>query len=405
MNDLGTPFAKLHRQLRELVAEAAWPSPETAFADYVLKAYGDAIPRRPLVKDRLGEAPMLATAGYQYVGNAFERSASYDDEWALHFERLASRNAFPVDRESYFYRPLELIGLCFGAYDCPAVDSAHREWLSKIMEEGRERLQAGMHSHFLTAFAASCLGVRWTVLTPQTDQCSLSTLCLLHWLATEVEFLKLTGLDLKPQSLEARILNLALSEENQVNDVAEAALVLCVTRCVLDATIQSQVEQSWAKPVNSRDALRVVENICDRYPIAVNALQSRHDNRTTITMTDEYDVQDLLGALLKLHFEDVRPEEWTPGYAGHSSRIDFVLKAFGIVVEVKMTRKNLGQKEVVNQLAIDILRYQAYPDCKTLLCFVYDPDGYCKNPTVLQNDLTKKHGAIDVVVMVRPLLK
>jgi hypothetical protein len=122
-------------------------------------------------------------------------------------------------------------------------------------------------------------------------------------------------------------------------------------------------------------------------------------------MTDEYDVQDLLGALLKLHFEDVRPEEWTPGYAGHSSRIDFVLKAFGIVVEVKMTRKNLGQKEVVNQLATDILRYQAYPDCKTLLCFVYDPDGYCNNPTVLQNDLTKKHGAIDVVAMVRPLLK
>jgi len=51
------------------------------------------------------------------------------------------------------------------------------------------------------------------------------------------------------------------------------------------------------------------------------------------------------------------------------------------------------------------LRPGGYPACKTLLCSVYDPEDYCKNPTLLQNDLTKKHGAIDVVVMVRPLLK
>ena len=137
----------------------------------------------------------------------------------------------------------------------------------------------------------------------------------------------------------------------------------------------------------------------------VNALMNRHNKRPTITMTDEYDVQDLLGALLKLHFEDVRPEEWTPSYAGSSSRIDFLLKTFGVVIEVKMTRKGLDQKEVANQFAIDILRYQAHQDCKSLLCFVYDPEGYCKNPSVLQNDLTRTHGSLDVRVIVRPLLK
>jgi hypothetical protein len=119
-------------------------------------------------------------------------------------------------------------------------------------------------------------------------------------------------------------------------------------------------------------------------------------------MTDEYDVQDLLGALLKLHFTDVRPEEWTPSYAGNVSRIDFILKQEQIAIEAKMTRKNLDQKELTNQLAVDILRYQSHQDCKTLICFVYDAIGKCHNPTALENDLTKDHGGLNVVVIVRP---
>ena len=405
MNSLITPFAKLHQRLKEITLEAIWPSPETAFADYVLSSYGKQVAQRSVVADRLGEAPMLASAGYQFAVKPFHRPTTYDAEWASHFDRLASRNAFPVDRQSYFYRPTELIGLCFGAQHCPTIDAARRAWLVAVMEQGRDRIDSGSPSHLLSAFAASCVGVRWNVLTVQAAHSPLATRCLMHWLTTQGEFLKVTGLDVDHQELETQILDQALSEDNQVRDVAEASLVLAVTRSVLNARIQSQVEQGWSKPVHTDGAIRLITNLCDRFPIAVNALKVRHNSRPTITMTDEYDVQDLLGALLKLHFEDVRPEEWTPSYAGNSSRIDFLLKAFGVLVEVKMTRKGLDQKEVANQLAIDILRYQAHQDCKSLLCFVYDPDGYCKNPTVLQNDLTHKHGALDVVVIVRPLLK
>jgi hypothetical protein len=68
-----------------------------------------------------------------------------------------------------------------------------------------------------------------------------------------------------------------------------------------------------------------------------NTLKARHDGRSTLEITDEYDAQDLFTAMLKLHFDDVRPEEWTPSYAGNSSRIDFLLKEFGLAIEVKMT--------------------------------------------------------------------
>jgi hypothetical protein len=82
--------------------------------------------------------------------------------------------------------------------------------------------------------------------------------------------------------------------------------------------------------------------------------------------------------------------------------MDFLLKPEHVVVEVKMTRKGLGQKELVTQLAEDILRYQSHQDCKTLICFVYDPAGKCSNPTALENDLTKNHGGLQVIVIVQP---
>ncbi|MBZ4359524.1 hypothetical protein LAM19_25050, partial [Mycobacterium tuberculosis] len=77
-------------------------------------------------------------------------------------------------------------------------------------------------------------------------------------------------------------------------------------------------------------------------------------NRQTIEINDEYDVQDLFHALLKIHFEDVRPEEYTPSYAGSSTRVDFLLKNEKIIIELKKTRKNLKQKEVGEQLIVDI---------------------------------------------------
>ena len=73
-----------------------------------------------------------------------------------------------------------------------------------------------------------------------------------------------------------------------------------------------------------------------------------------------------------------------------------------LVVEAKMKRKGLGQKELVSQLAEDILRCQAHQDCKTLICFVYDPTGLCASPQALENDLTKPHGILNVVVVVQP---
>ena len=56
------------------------------------------------------------------------------------------------------------------------------------------------------------------------------------------------------------------------------------------------------------------------------SLQQRRESRSTLTVKDEYDVQDLLRSLLFLHFKDVRPEEPGPSFAGSSTRADLFLK-------------------------------------------------------------------------------
>ena len=117
----------------------------------------------------------------------------------------------------------------------------------------------------------------------------------------------------------------------------------------------------------------------------------------------EYDVQDLLSALLVLYFDDIRSEEWTPSYAGKSARMDFLLKNEKIVVEVKMTRKGLADKEIGDQLIIDIERYKEHPDCDILICFVYDPEGRITNPQGLSRDLqSQSKDDLKVIVLINP---
>lgn len=150
--------------------------------------------------------------------------------------------------------------------------------------------------------------------------------------------------------------------------------------------------------INADDVLAL---IFSRFHKVARQLRTRHANRETLRITDEYDVQDLLHALLLIHFDDVRPEEWTPSYAGSAVRMDFLLKDCQTVIEVKKTRPSMTAKELGEELIIDIEKYKAHPDCKTLYCFVYDPDGHLGNPTSIKNDLEASHLGF-VKVFIRP---
>jgi len=150
------------------------------------------------------------------------------------------------------------------------------------------------------------------------------------------------------------------------------------------------------------ESLDKLDLICRKFHIFAHALESRHNMRTPLIINDEYDLQYLMYAILKLFFEDVRREEWTPSCAGRSARIDFLLRNESVVVELKKTRKGSNEGKIGEELIIDIAKYQEHPSCKVLYCFIYDPEGIIMNPTGLENDLSKKEGDFIVRTRIAP---
>lgn len=142
-----------------------------------------------------------------------------------------------------------------------------------------------------------------------------------------------------------------------------------------------------------------------RLPNVARQLRARRKDkgvaRPTLEINDEYDVQDLLHAVLKIDFDDVRPEEWTPSYGGANKRADFLLKNEQIIIEVKKTRDALQQTRVVEELTIDIDHYRNHPNCQSLVCMVWDTDHLIHNEAALVGDLEKSHPNFLRVFVVR----
>ena len=151
-----------------------------------------------------------------------------------------------------------------------------------------------------------------------------------------------------------------------------------------------------------REVIEKIEVICNKFHQIVQQMQSRYNNRATIEINDEYDVQDLFYYLLNLYFDDIRREENNPSFAGANSRGDFWLKPEKTIIEIKKTRAGLKDKKLGEELTLDIIKYQSHLDCQTLVCFIYDPEGIIENREGLVRDLEQVTKNIAVKVFIRP---
>ncbi len=132
----------------------------------------------------------------------------------------------------------------------------------------------------------------------------------------------------------------------------------------------------WTKKKQppKREALVILETLLRRLPLVIRQLRVRHDDRPPFRVVDERDLEDLLRALLPLHFDGIRPECRTPSYATRT-RTDFLLAPEGIALTIK-----LAQPRLVEQVAEDAAYYRAERKCRTLLVFVYDPEASLREP-------------------------
>ena len=167
-----------------------------------------------------------------------------------------------------------------------------------------------------------------------------------------------------------------------------------------DRATSPQVSSQSARPSSIDELLSILLRGLRR---AMHPLSHRRKGAQTLSFSTEYDVQDLLHAMLRPWVSDIRPEEFTPSYAGSSSRMDFLFPAHSLVIELKFVRDRCHAKGIGDELIIDIEHYRKHPACKTPWCVVYDPDHLLTNAEGLRQDLEGKRVSKDGELIVKVL--
>ncbi|MBS1155188.1 MAG: transposase [Proteobacteria bacterium] len=167
---------------------------------------------------------------------------------------------------------------------------------------------------------------------------------------------------------------------------------------------QSVLAPTMPRPTKPNQVEELLEVVVRGLRRAMHPLTHRRKGVQPLSFGNEYDVQDLLHALLRPWISDIRPEEFTPSYAGSSTRMDFLLPAHELVIETKIVRDRPHGKRIGDELIIDIEHYRKHPNCKILWCVVYDPDNLITNAQGLKNDLDGRRKSKDGEIVVKTFI-
>jgi hypothetical protein len=159
----------------------------------------------------------------------------------------------------------------------------------------------------------------------------------------------------------------------------------------------SLADAEGTKPSTLEDLLPV---LIRGLPRAMHPLAYRRKGAQTLSFATEYDIQDLLHSQLRSWVQDIRPEEFTPSYAGSATRMDFLLPRHKLVIETKRVRDRGHGQKIGDELIIDIEHYRKHPECNRLWCAIYDPNSFIPNPAALA-DLEGSRSTPDGEVHIR----
>jgi len=119
-----------------------------------------------------------------------------------------------------------------------------------------------------------------------------------------------------------------------------------------------------------------------RLPLVIRQLRSRHGDRPPFRVEDEFDLEDLLRALAACRCTSTTyaPRAATPSYAAARTRTDFlVVSPDGEIVTAvtvkRATPHSARERPLAEQLHEDTAYYERQPECRTLVAFMYDPEG------------------------------
>ncbi len=195
-----------------------------------------------------------------------------------------------------------------------------------------------------------------------------------------------------------------LTDDGFINWPAELTRVATSTPPESRLTTSTTPTTANAASGNNREfvdvSIDLLVSMLRRVPLAARPLILRRRSRRAFPLDDEYDLQDIVEAVLRLTYADVRPEERTPSSAGSSSQLDFLVRGERCAVEVKVTKPGRAEKQIKPEILVDINDYQGHPNVDTLIVAVYDLSSTFSNPSGFESDLSGRHNDLEVTVVV-----
>ncbi|RUT03648.1 hypothetical protein DSM106972_052870 [Dulcicalothrix desertica PCC 7102] len=259
-------------------------SPESGFANYVFHQTNSSMPFETannvnistIDQNRLSEAPTLAAVGYALVcGKHFNND--FLEIWADGLLRLSGRNAFPLHRNSFFYRPIELFGIALGTNHYYKNQPEKLVWLQDIFTQGEKQL---IHSDFwtflLSAYAAHILSINWKLIRlPLVDEMDVDQLALVKWLRSVAPTFasKFGVVELEP-SIDKALLEYSLEYPIPTNDSARVALLHFAIKKTIIQIIQSNKDDIEQICSNPQQAIEWLHITCDKIHVVTQHLQS-----------------------------------------------------------------------------------------------------------------------------------
>ena len=244
-----------------LRAEWRWPSPGAGFAAYLSGLTGCPLPRgcglgapAAELSARMDEAPVLAALGYARAGGR-TYGATLEAEWAAGMTRLLRRNPFTTDRESFLYRPFELLGLCLGVAGDPAPPVSAVDWFRRTLRQAEGDLRTGgVFASVIGAWAAGAVGAGWRkVHLPSLDELEIPELALAYWTAALRASL-LTEECPPAAAMQERLLRLSAVTQVDEADPARGFLIYSAMRRSVEAALE-EGDKSPSPPGRGRAVL------------------------------------------------------------------------------------------------------------------------------------------------------
>jgi hypothetical protein len=127
------------------------------------------------------------------------------------------------------------------------------------------------------------------------------------------------------------------------------------------------------EPLPNTD-ISLIERICRRISNAGRILSNRpRKGKTSFEIKDEYDVQDLLHAILRAYLKYSVQEDPLSKVAGtKSSRIDISIAELGVLIEIKYAYGPDDQKRIFEEFSQDLVLYTAWTPLQTLFFVIYN---------------------------------